>query len=73
MFLIVGSAMGSVLFLNGPSLENLSETSITMMLLSIPVGWISGMLLKAMVVSLYLETVLVKEGGRTEGLSEVFG
>lgn len=69
----LGAMFGAGTMLDGAALDKLAQTSMWMILASVPLGWISGMLLKAIVVSLYLETVLVKEGGRTEGLTEVFG
>ena len=41
--------------------------------LMLPVGWLIGMLNKATLASLYVETFLVKEGSPTGQLSEVFG
>lgn len=73
MIVIAGSMIGFGSFITNPSLENLSEMTMSMVLFSVPIGWVSGMLIKAIVVSLYLETVLVKEGARTDGLSQVFG
>lgn len=72
-FVGAGAMMGAGAILNSGSLDHLTQASMWMIVISIPVGWVSGMLIKAIVASLYLETVLVKEGGRTDGLSEVFG
>lgn len=71
-FMIAGTALGGA-FLSGKfDLQEIGEMGVAMILISIPVSWVSGMLIKAMVVSLYLETVLVKEGVRTDDLTEVF-
>lgn len=71
-FMIAGTAMGAG-FLSGQiDLQEVGRLSMLMVLISIPVSWVSGILIKAVVVSLYLETVLVKEGARTDDLTEVF-
>lgn len=71
-FLIAGTAIGGA-FLSGKiDLQEIGQTSMLLLLISIPSSWVSGMLIKAVVVSLYLETVLVKEGVRTDELTEVF-
>ena len=41
-------------------------------LVMIPVGWLSSMALYSLVASIYLEAVLVKEGGRSAHLVDVF-
>lgn len=69
---VAGSVMGTGMFTGAPDLARIGKLSSLMMLVSIPISWISGMLVKAVVVSLYLETVLVKEGSRTSELSDVF-
>jgi hypothetical protein len=69
---IAGSMLGAGALSGAFSLENIGNISPWMTLLSLPVAWVSGMLLKAVVASLYLETVLVKEGARTDHLSDVF-
>jgi hypothetical protein len=70
--MIAGSMLGAGVLSGMASLENLAAISPWMALLSLPVAWVSGMLLKAVVTSLYLETVLVKEGARTDDLTDVF-
>lgn len=71
-FMIAGTAMGAG-FLSGQiDLQQIGQMGMMMILISIPTSWVSGMLIKAVVVSLYLETVLVKEGVRTDELTEVF-
>jgi hypothetical protein len=42
------------------------------LLASIPNGWIGSFLLVALLASIYLETLLVKEGGRSSELLQVF-
>ncbi len=42
-------------------------------LAAIPVGWLFSMLLNALLASIYVETVTVKEGSPTGHLAEVFG
>jgi hypothetical protein len=69
---IAGSMLGAGALSSLASLENIGDISPWMALLSLPVAWVSGMLLKAVVTSLYLESVLVKEGARTDHLSDVF-
>lgn len=54
------------------SLEAFGAVSPWLALAALPFSWISGMLLKAMVASLYLESVLVKEGVRSDRLIGVF-
>ncbi len=69
---IAGSMLGAGALSGMASLENLGNISPWMTLISLPVAWVSGMLLKSVVTSLYLETVLVKEGARTNRLTGVF-
>ena len=69
---IAGSMLGAGALSGALSLENIGNISPWMTLLSLPVAWVSGMLLKSVVTSLYLETVLVKEGARTDHLTDVF-
>lgn len=69
---IAGSMLGAGALTGAFSLENIGNISPWMTLLSLPVAWVSGMLLKSVVASLYLETVLVKEGAHTDHLSDVF-
>jgi hypothetical protein len=69
---VAGSMLGVGALAGMGSLESFSTVSPWMALLSLPVAWVSGMLLKAVVTSLYLETVLVKEGARTDHLTGVF-
>jgi membrane-anchored glycerophosphoryl diester phosphodiesterase (GDPDase) len=73
---IAGSMMGSGALtgaLGGEAaLEAMGSISPWLALAALPFSWVSGMLLKAMVASLYLESVLVKEGVRTERLTDVF-
>lgn len=69
---IAGTTMGVGFFSGALDLKRLGEMSWVMMLVGIPISWTSGMLIKATVVSLYLETVLVKEGARTDALTDVF-
>ena len=67
-----GSTLGFGFLTGTVDFEAIGAISMLMVLVSIPVSWVSGMLIKAIVVSLYLETVLVKEGIRTDDLTEVF-
>jgi hypothetical protein len=69
---IAGSMLGAGALTGAVSLEDIGNISPWMTLLSLPVAWVSGMLLKSVVTSLYLETVLVKEGARTGRLTDVF-
>ncbi len=69
---IAGSMLGAGALSGIMSVEAIGSISPWLALAALPVSWISGMLLKAMVASLYLETVLVKEGVRTDRLTTVF-
>lgn len=69
---IAGSMLGAGALSGAMSLESLGNISPWMTLISLPVAWVSGMLLKSVVTSLYLESVLVKEGARTDRLTDVF-
>lgn len=69
---IAGSMLGAGALSGVMSLETAGSISPWLALAALPISWISGMLLKAMVASIYLETVLVKEGVRTGRLTEVF-
>lgn len=68
VIVLVGALLGS----SGFSIVSLGQATVLSAALSVPAAWISSMLFKAMMTSLYIETVLVKEGMRTDGLSEVF-
>lgn len=74
---IAGSMMGAGAFSGAlageAALEAMGSISPWLALAALPFSWASGMLLKAMVASLYLESVLVKEGVRTDQLTDVFG
>lgn len=74
---IAGSMIGAGAFSGalsgGRALEAMGSISPWLALAALPFNWASGMILKAMVASLYLESVLVKEGVRTDKLTDVFG
>ncbi|WP_296678476.1 hypothetical protein [Novosphingobium sp.] len=63
---------GALLGTGTLGLGNNGQASLLSTVLSIPAACLSGMLLKSMITSIYLESVLVKEGMRTHGLTEVF-
>lgn len=69
---IAGSMFGAGAMSGVMSAELIGTISPWLALAALPVSWVSGMLLKAMVASLYLETVLVKEGVRSDRLTNVF-
>lgn len=71
-FMIAGTALGSAFLSGGIDPKEIGRSSMLLLLISIPASWVSGILIKAMVASLYLETILVKEGVRTDDLTEVF-
>lgn len=68
VIVLVGALLGSTAF----DLAALGQATVLSTVLSIPAAWISGMLFKAILTSLYVETRLVKEGLGTDGLTEVF-
>ena len=44
----------------------------TYILITVAYGWFAGMLLTSLLVSIYTETTLIKGGGSTAHLSDVF-
>ncbi|MFM5947952.1 MAG: hypothetical protein ACKOPM_01800 [Novosphingobium sp.] len=68
VIVLVGALLGG----SGMSILSLGQATVLSTALSVPAAWISSMLFKAIMTSLYIETVLVKEGMRTDGLTEVF-
>ncbi len=59
----------------GTSLTNwrtLNQATLLATALAVPAGWFTSLLIKSMITSIYLESVLVKEGLRTDNLSRVF-
>lgn len=65
---VVGGMMGGMM--GGMA----SETGLgaMFMLISIPYGWFASMLISSLLVSVYTETTLIKGGGSTAQLSDVF-
>ena len=73
MALVWGIGTASVINLSGGDAGEEGTAALLAGALMLPVGWLIGMLNKATLASLYVETFLVKEGSPTGQLSEVFG
>lgn len=52
--------------------DNVERFSMIAIAVSIPLGWITSMVLKAVVTSLYIETITVKGGGPATNVAGVF-
>lgn len=72
-YIVVIAILGTALGTGGiGTMAAAMNTSVWVRLLTIPVGWISTLLISAFLASLYLETVLVKEGGSGGELDQIF-
>lgn len=74
MFMLLGGLIGGAALGGGLNPEKLAAMSSPLTLLgSAVIGWAMSMLLGAVITSIYVELVQIKEGSPTGELSEVFG
>lgn len=72
LFGVLGAVIGGGMIGIDMATGMAMESSPAMALVMIPFGWLSASLLSALLVSIYLETMLVKEGGAPGHLTQVF-
>lgn len=73
IYVLMFGLAGLVLGVGMMGMSTAMQTNPVISLAMIPFGWIMTMVINAVMASIYLETVLVKEGGGAEGLADVFG
>lgn len=73
MFVVLGGLVGGAMLSGGLDPEAITQMANPAVLIGSGVmSWAMAMLMSAMITAIYLELVLVKEGGRTGELSGVF-
>ena len=65
---VAGSMMGGMM----GGMASGTGLGAMVILIAVPYGWFAGMLLSSLLVSIYTETTLIKGGGSTAQLSDVF-
>lgn len=74
MFAVLGGLVGGAMMGSSWDLQQMEDMSDPVTLIASGVlGWATGMAIAAMVTAIYLELILVKEGARTDTLTDVFG
>ncbi len=74
MFMLLGGLVGGAAMGGGMDPEKLAAMSSPVFLIaSAVIGWVTSMLLGAVITSIYVELVQIKEGSPTGELSNVFG
>lgn len=71
-FVVMGSMFSMGTFTGPTDMDDIERFSQIGILISLPLGWITGMVIKAFVTALYLETVAVKGGGTATHVAGVF-
>jgi hypothetical protein len=69
---VAGGMMGGMMSGMASGMASGTGLGAVFMLVSIPYGWFVGMLISSLLVSIYTETTLIKGGGSTAQLSDVF-